>query len=301
MSGDKPQNAEEKEQIGFPNSLKQPESTGEPQRKHEESRSGRALQIHPIRISIMLLTLGTLSLVFSVLSNSQVLAFIGLGLTFWGALFLLVRPSRYVEDTLLNLTSIPSYITIDRAIRDLKVKGNAYYIPPYPEQTYVPEHLKGLKEMVAFISTTSGATVPSLEEIAKGKFLLDNPKGICLSPPGLGILTRIEEQLRLPIAKINLTELCESLSQIIPENLLLAKEVEMKPTENQVYVKIIDSTYKQLYEEKKLKSVHILGCPLTSAIACAIAKSTARIVTIPADRISEDAETIEVWLQIMQG
>jgi hypothetical protein len=253
------------------------------------------------KIGIAFMVPGVLALIFSILNNSNVLAFIGLGLTFWGALFFFIRPIRYVPSSLLDSTAISTYTTIDRIVKDLKFKGESYYIPPYPKEVYLPEYLKGLKEAVVFISADSGG-IPSIEELAKSRFLLENPNGICIAPPGLGLLSRFEKELRQDITKLELNELCESLPQIILENFHLAKEIEMKTEENGVYLKIFDSTYKNLYSrEENLKSVHFLGCPLTSAIACAIAKTTGKIVTIRKDSISPDGQIIEVWYHLIEG
>jgi len=254
------------------------------------------------KIGVVLMVPGVLSLVFSIFYNSQVLAFMGLGLTFWGALFLFVRPVGYVKSDLLDSAAISSYSTIDRIIKDLKYKGKSYYVPPYPKEVYLPEYLKRLKDMIVFISADSGSGMPSIEEMAKGTFLLENPKGICVAPPGLGLLSQFEKELRADITKIELNELCESLPQLILENFQLAKEIEMKPKENQVHLKIFDSIYKNLYSEKEdLKSVHFLGCPLVSAIACSIAKTTGKIVTIYKDRVSPDGQTIEVLYRFLEG
>jgi len=155
--------------------------------------------------------------------------------------------------------------------------------------------------MVAFISTDSDSVTPSIEEIAKGKFLLENPKGICLSPPGVGLLARFEKQLKTEFTRLSLVELCESLSHLILEDFQLAKEIEMRPEEELVYLKVTDSVYKQLYAEKGLRSVRLLGCPLVSAVACAIAKTTGKVVTIQKDKLSPDTETIEVWFRTVQG
>jgi hypothetical protein len=254
------------------------------------------------KIGIMFIIPGALSLIFSIFKNSQVLAFIGLSLTFWGALFFFIRPVKYVRSTLLDSTAISSYSTIDRIVKDLKYKGKSYYIPPYPKEVYLPEYLKGLKDMIVFISADSDAGMPSIEEMAKTKFLLENPKGILAAPPGLGLLTQLEKELRTDITKLELSELCESLPQLILENFQLAKEIEMKTEKNQVHLKIFDSIYKNLYSrEKNLKSIYFLGCPLVSAIACAIAKTTGRIVTIHQGTISPDGQTIEVWYRFIEG
>jgi hypothetical protein len=262
----------------------------------------KARRIPAGKIGVTLIIPGALSLIFSIFVNSQVLAFIGLGLTFWGALFFFVRPIRYVRSSLLDSTATSSYSTIDRIVQDLKYKGKSYYIPPYPKEVYLPEYLKGLKEMIVFISADSDSGMPSIEEMAESRFLLENPKGICVAPPGLGLLTQFEKELRTDLTKLDLNELCETLPQLILENFQLAKEIEMNTAENEVHLKIFDSIYKNVYSrEENLRSVHFLGCPLVSAIACAIAKTTGKIVTLHRDRISLDGQTIEVWCRFIEG
>ncbi|NWF87755.1 hypothetical protein HXY32_08125, partial [Candidatus Bathyarchaeota archaeon] len=261
----------------------------------------KAKGIPSSKIGLAFMIPGTLALIFSIINNSNVLAFIGLGLTFWGALFFFVRPVRYVQSSLLDSTAISTYTTIDRIVKDLKFKGKSYYIPPYPKEVYLPEYLKGLKEPVVFISADTGG-MPSIEELAKSKFLLENPNGICIAPPGLGLLTQFEKELRKDITKLQLSELCESLPPIIVENLQLAKELELTTEDNQVSLRLLDSTYKNLYTaEEKLKSIHYLGCPIISAIACTIAKVTGKMITIQKDSISPDGQTIEVWYSLIQG
>jgi hypothetical protein len=241
-------------------------------------------------IGIALMTPGVLALIFSVVSDSQVLAFVGLGLTFWGALFFLVQPKKLVQGSLLDATAAASYSTIDQIISDLKyTQARCWYIPPYPKRAYLPEHLKGLKEMMVFISAREGTGLPSLEEIANKKFMLQNPEGIDMTAPGAGLLDQIENELKLDPTQTNLQTLCETLPQQILENFQLAKEIEMKPENDSVSLKITGSIFRSLYLEKNLKSVHLLGCPLVSALACAIAKTTGKAVTI--NTLGFDAET----------
>ena len=257
--------------------------------------------IPSVKIGLAFTIPGVLALVFSVLNNSNILAFIGLGLTFWGALFLFIKPVKYVQSSLLNSTAIATYKTIDRILKDLKIKGKGYYIPPYPKEVYLPEYLKGLKDPVVFISVDAGE-MPSIEELAKSKFILENPNGICVAPPGLGLLEQFERELKKDLAKLKLTNLRETLPPLIVENLGLAKEMEMNIKDNDVYIKIFDSTYKNLYAaEENLKSVHFLGCPLISAIACALAKVSGKTVTMQGIKASADRQTIQVWYRMMEG
>jgi hypothetical protein len=253
------------------------------------------------KISLVFTVPGVLSLIFSVIKNSQILAFIGLGLIFWGALFFFVRPLRYVESSLLDSSAISSYYTLDRMIGDLKYRGKGYYIPLYPKEVHFSEDPDGPKDTIAFISADRDTNMPSTDDITKSKFLLENPKGICVAPPGLGLLTYFEKKLKRGDRKTQLDDLCEALPQLIVENFQLAKEMEMKTENDQVNMKILGSVYKNLYGERaNLKSIHLLGCPLTSAIACAIAKTTGKIITIDKDTISSDGETIKVWCHTIE-
>ena len=271
------------------------------------------------RIGVVFIVLGALSLITSIVNikellsqtplapiapsitgNTQVLAFIGLGLVLWGGLFLLARPVSYVKSSLLEATATSLYTTIDRIKKDLKYNSKSYYIPPYPKEVYIPEHLKGLKEMIVFISANGEAELPSIEEIAESRFLLEDPKGMIVTPPGQGLLEQFEKELRANFTTIGLEDLYEILPKIIAEDLQLAKEVTMETEENLIHLKIVGSIYKALCYEADLQSVRFLGSPLVSAVACALAKTTGKPVTIHETEINPETETIEVSYRIIE-
>lgn len=247
-----------------------------------------------VQIGVVFAVMGILSLAFSILKESQVLAFIGLGFTFWGVLFFLVRPVMYVRGSLLDTTSTPLYSTIDRILTDLKYEGRGLYVPPYPKGAYLPEHLGGLKETVVFISAGSDSSPPPVEEMATGKFMTQNPKGILLIPPGSGLMEQLEKSTRTDFTKMSLDDLCAILPQLILDNFQLAKEMDMRTENGQIYLKTTDSIFTALYLGETLKSLKLLGCPLASAVACAIAKATGKTVSIQKTSISSDAHTVEV-------
>jgi len=254
------------------------------------------------KIGFSLLIIGSLVLVASFVTTSTVLAFIGLGLTFWGALFLFAKPIKFVRSTLLDSTALSSYTTIDRITDDLNYKGKPIYIPPYPKEAYLPEYLKGLKEMVVFISARDITTMPPIEEMAKKQFLVKNPKGICVTPPGSGLVGLFEKELRTDFTRIDLEGLFNSLPRVIMNNLELASNFEIDTDKELIHAKITDSAYKDLYsKEYKLKSVHSVGCPLASAVACALAETTGKLVIIAKSFISPDLKIIDVWYQTAEG
>ena len=264
----------------------------------KSSGLGKAVSM---KIAVLFLVPGILTLLLSILYESQVPAFVGLGLTFWGALFFLVRPVKYVTGNLLYSSAHSSYSTIDRIIKDFGYKGSAYYIPPYPKDVYLPEHLKGLKEAVVFVSALKEGVMPSIEEIADSKFRLGHSKGILMTSPGAGLLSQFEKEANTDLAKIKLAELCEVLPRVISENMSLANKMELTLDENQVQLKLFDSLYKNLYSrESGLKSISILGCPLVSAVACALAKASGKPVMIQNQKVSPDGSMIGIWYCIVQ-
>ncbi len=254
------------------------------------------------RIGFALLIVGALTLGGSMLADSSVLALIGLGLTFWGALFLFARPVRFVTSTILDSTAITTYTTIDRIIEDLGYKAKPTYIPPYPKEAYLPEYMKGLKEMIVFIAADDSAAMPTLDEMAKKQFLVKNPKGICITPPGFGLSNIIEKEIKAGFTSINLERLLNSLPTVVVKNLELAKGFEINRENELIHVKITNSIYKELYSRQQgLRSIHLLGCPLSSAIACAVAQTTGRLTTIAKDKIASDLATLDVWYQTIEG
>lgn len=252
------------------------------------------------KIGFVLLIIGVLSFLGSLITASTILAFMGLGLTFWGALFLFARPTKFVRGSLLNGTAISSYGMIDRMLKDLNYKGKGIYVPPYPKDVYLPEHLEGLKDLIIFISATSTPNMPTIEEIARKEFLVKNPKGICIFPPGYGLMELFEKEMRTKFSRINV----ESLYNILPKvvDLGLAGELEIETENDSIHITIIDSIYKDLYSRNHaLKSVHLIGCPLVSAIACALAKTTGKNIVIVKDKISSNLKKIEVWYKTIEG
>jgi len=81
-------------------------------------------------VAYALLFSGAIALITSVFYSSSILAFIGLGLTFWGALLLYIKPVKHVKASLLDSTVISSLRSVDQMIKDLNYKGKAIYLPP---------------------------------------------------------------------------------------------------------------------------------------------------------------------------
>lgn len=226
------------------------------------------------------LAVGILLLVFSMLFEMQIAAFVGLGLTFWGAVFALTRSGNYVDSSLLDSSARSTYSTIDRMINDLKYSGQGYYIPAYPRDVFLPEYLKNLREPVVFISENFDGK-PSIDELAQGKFISAQTRGVFVTSPGAGIMAQVERQLQLDLSKISLEELADILPRCLTENLNVAKSAYMMVTPEGVEFRASGILYESLYDpESKPKSLSLLGCPVVSAVASALAKTSGKTVVI---------------------
>jgi hypothetical protein len=259
-------------------------------------------KINTFQIGISFLAPGITLFVISILLSEQIVSLIGLGLTFWGALFLLIPPPKHIESSYLVTSSLPGYMNIDRMLNSLIPKNEAYNIPAFPSIVSLPHHLKGLKDAVTFIPSIYTDGIAEIEDIAKGKFLIDKPKGLLIASPGLSILDRIEKKQKTDFTKIPPNK----LDEILPASfslLYLAEEIEVTTTsEREIRISIRDSLYKNLYNPKyDLKSIKLLGCPLVNAAACAIAKSTGNPTMIHQIIITSKGKKITAIIDIVQS
>ena len=106
-------------------------------------------KISPTRlVSWFLLALGLIAL-----------AFIGLGLTFWGALTLYITTEKYVKEILLNSTLLPTLANMDKILTELGYQGKAVYLPP--------KYLGASEDTKIYILKQKDADLPTPEQIQK--------------------------------------------------------------------------------------------------------------------------------------
>ena len=251
-----------------------------------------------MRIAVLFLAVGVLVLVLSVFFELQVAAFVGLGLTFWGVVFLLARDAKYVESGLLDGTAKSAYSTFDRVIRDLKFNGHGYFIPPFSRDALVPEYLKNLKEPVVFVSEKFDGKA-SADELAAGKFL--SQTGVFMTCPGSELLAQMEERLHCDFSRVDLEELVEFLPRCLTESFNLAQSVDMSVVEGGVCFEAKGLVYESLYRaDPPMKSVSLLGCPVVSAVASVLAKASGKTVVISQQVLSPGDCGVKVLFKFVE-
>jgi hypothetical protein len=245
------------------------------------------------RVGSLFLIFGVISLALSIIYNSSILAFIGLGLTLWGGLFLFVKPTKYVKRSVFDSTTVSSLIIIDKILTELNCQGQGVYFPP--------RHLKNLKEGVVLVPLKPQLYMPKAETLAEGKVFL-NSEWICLIPLGQGLLHLFEKELRTDFSKRDLDYLRNNLPKLLIENLEILENIEINEQDDGlVYVKMKGAFHTSLCNQLRgYTNISRLGCPLCSSLACALAKATNKAVIIERNNISVDENTTETWYHLIE-
>jgi hypothetical protein len=234
---------------------------------------------------------GILALASSAYFSSTILAFIGLGLTFWGALLLFIRPQKYVRSDLMDSTALSSLRTIDRVITSLGYLEKGIYIPgANPEKA------------VVFVPAEPFSRIPSAQEIGDQTFIR-KPKGIAMVPPGLALANLIGGKLGVEFRKCSLETLRERLPKLLIEDLEIVQDLDMRLDGDQVRFKFVESIYSDFCQQlsSSTRVCSGLGCPICSAMACVLAISTNKPVLFEKDEYSSDRKTIESSYRILEA
>lgn len=244
-------------------------------------------------VSLFLLASGIFALAFSVVYASSMLAFVGLGLTLWGALLLYIAPSKQVPLELLNATATPNLTNIEKIMAAYDVEEKGIYLPP--------KHLENGGSSIVYIPSKEDLTVPNPEELDEEKLHSENPNGLLLSPPGIALSKFFEKTLGKSFARTNLNYLQDTLPKLLVEDLEIAEHVDLRTEDNTVTVEVTNNIFTEICREtRKLpKTYKALGCPLSSAIACVLAKATGKPVIIQSNDLSADGRTIKTSYRVL--
>ena len=243
--------------------------------------------------SLTLLILGIISLVNSVIFSSTHLAFIGLGLTFWGALLLYIKPTKYIKASLLHSIVLPTLSTLNQIVTELNIKGKAIYLPP--------KTLEEIKKGKMFIPTVK-ETTPKTKKLSQKTIFSKNPHGIYITPPGNDLTNLYEETLGTTFTKVDLNYLQANLPKLLIEDLEIAEDIEINIQKSKIQIKIISPIFGEFCKQAREypNICNSIGCPICSSLACAITRITAKPVTIENAKLSENAKIIDVTFRILE-
>jgi hypothetical protein len=226
---------------------------------------------------IVLLSIGSISLVLSYVYTSTILTFIGLGLVLWGVMTLNISRTRYVHEEAVHGISVSTMKSLDAILSALSNTGSLIFLHP--------RHLKGLKQGYIFLSYYGVLRIPREEELAKEKVLYDDPKGALLVAPNQGIVDTLEKMLNVNFATVDLTYLQRTIPRMLVDDLrivddfsILSDDNEKKHVRIQASGKRVADVCELLSKETKLSSK--LGCPICGSFALIVSKVFGKPVVI---------------------
>lgn len=238
----------------------------------------------------ILFSTGVLTLALSLNYSSSTLAFIGLGLVFWGAILYYISPQEYVQINLFGAATLSTLQNLDSILKEHNYKGKAVYLPP--------KYLKDFESSKVYLGIGNAASLPTPEQIQQkeSEIPFSNPSGTLLIPPGAEIVTLFENTLGTSFTKVDLRFLENNLPKLFIEDLEIAENIEIEIEDKKVRVKIEGSVYMSISRELKNFSytTNLLGCPISSAIACALAKATGKPLIVDKYQMSDNGRTISI-------
>ncbi len=239
--------------------------------------------------SIILLMLGIASLFESVVLSSSVFALIGLGLTFWGFLFIFVRPSGYARSELVDSTALSSIQTIDRIVYEMGLHGKGIYVPG-----------QGREGVRLFVPAEKDVIVPP-NDLTEDSVFHSNPKGLVMVPPGLELAKFFFERLSGRKGPLTIKRLQRELPSLLTSDLDIMEAFEIKVDGNKVLTRSVNSLYSDFCDEIRLKTrvCSAFGCPICSSVGCLLVAATSRPVMLENEESSSDGRTNTVVYTIL--
>jgi hypothetical protein len=224
---------------------------------------------------------------------SAFLAILGAAITFWAGILLYVTPSKHVQLTLLNAAAEASAPNIERLISELNLAECGVYLPP--------KNLRNNESNLIFIPETFKTSLPTPEETNEKQLTLEKT-GVFVTPPGSALSRLFEKELGVSFTKIDLKQIQKKLPKILVEDLELAENAEIQIQGNAVTIEITGSLLDEIciQTDSQPKTHKQVGCLLSSAIACALAKSTGKPVTIQNETRNQEAKTTRIDYQILE-
>jgi hypothetical protein len=238
---------------------------------------------------------GFAALASSILYESNILAFIGLGLTFWGILLLYARPAHYVRGQILESEIRTHYLSLRRLLDHLGYEGQPVYLPP--------RRLEEMKGGSIFIGAERGKEMDDapISDLSEMELFTLRPRGVQVVPPGLSLANLLEEEMGRNFSGMDLGYIFQNLPAVIIEGFELADGVEIEEDGDGVRVKIMNSIFEFLYREGMDDRLEGIGCPLVSSIALALTRSTGKPVTVSETKLDSESGTINVLYKMTGG
>jgi hypothetical protein len=217
--------------------------------------------------TLLLLMSGIFITIISTLSNLPIGIALGAGLILGGLIIGYITNEELVKKKILITQQDTIYRNLQEKIAEKKIKP-----------VYIPSELtKNSKNILLFKETKNLEdlliTYPKLKKAINVKNLI--------SAPGKELLDLFEKELKKDFSKLDLEDLKKYLPKLIVEDLEIASNFQITNKDKSIKLEFENSIFNDLPFLKQYNEIiQSFGCPLTSAVAIAITKSTGKFILI---------------------
>lgn len=175
----------------------------------------------------------------------------------------------------MDQMSISSLSAIDQMIEGQNLEGRPIYIP-VPKGAYLPYDI-GFKNDFVYIPRRNVEADEAVEQAFRR-----TPEGLRITPPGFALANLMEKNGKVRFHELTMASLVEALPQVVTHEVEIADSFKIDRKDGTVNIEIGKAACRDLCEEaSKLRNIcPYIGCPLSSAIACILARVTNRPILI---------------------
>ncbi len=249
-----------------------------------------------VKVAIVsVILLGASTLVASSLFVSSFFAIAGFSLIFWGTILLYIIPTKSNLALLVSAAAQPASVGIESILsqKGLVQKGvylSTDFINSNPGIFQKLTSLEKTESAIVFVPEESHAS-----EDTNYSMGVSIKAGIYFIPPGGALCTVFEQQIGRSFSHVSLKDFAPTLENVMIKRLKLAESANFQIGENTIKIEIVKSLFERTCKQtdNQPKAHKQIGCILSSAIACALAKVIGQPVIIknetrnPQTRITE--------------
>jgi len=236
---------------------------------------------------VAVLVTGVVMIALSAIENSPFLAVVGVSVAFWSVLLLFFTPTKHTFLALLKASASAGGSNIERSLIEFNSAEKGVYLPP--------QNLQNFESSLVFVPKTPQTALPASNE-TNDKLFTENKNGLLLTPPGLALSMMFEHELGLSFRKINLSQMQNMITKLI-YNLKFAEDAQVQIQDKTITLEVTGSIFNMLCQETRNSQPRThaqVGCILSSALACAFAKSSDKPITIQKDTLNPDTKTLVI-------
>jgi len=216
----------------------------------------------------------------SFLIQANLFAGIGLASFLTGLLLIYVPTEKTVSPQLISASCLSSLVNLNSLLEELGVDSKAVYLPT-KEESHQPHAFLPLIQNPDSFSMF-------LKNLENSGLLVVNGQdphrsGLHLVPPGSSLATLMEQESGIDFYNVRLDRLEDTLRTGLVDSLEIAEDIRIMFMNGSIRVEVGPLISEEFCETQSKVAQSLcsqLGCPLCSAVICAVTKAAKRPVSV---------------------